>query len=727
MDIKKKYKILVIDDDPTLRLIAEKKLTQYSYQVLTAATGEDGIQQALEQSPDLILLDYELHDMTGVDVCSFLRKQSVSVDKPILFIAGKDDYQSIENAFQAGATDFSSKPLNWSILVYRIQYMLRAHEIKLSLLSSETRLTKAQKIAKIANWEYSLADQTFQWSDTIYDLLEISNQQEKRMGLNEFIERIPDEEAAGVREAIEQCLNNNLSFELEHKVMTGDGSQKIISHLASVIKNDANEVVDYIGTLQDITERRNNENQIRALAYYDFLTGLMNRESFLTALDQVFSSNQSYDLLSALFFIDLDDFKRVNDTLGHEIGDLLLCKISERLKNCVRTAEQEREYQTNNNRLISNPIPDGVIKITTSDINRFDLARLGGDEFTVFLADIPNEEVAASVAKRLLKALEKPFDLDGYEVYVTFSIGIAISPNDGDNIHTLLKNADTAMYSAKANGKNNYQYYAKKMNERALYRLTLESDLRNVIERNELSLVYQPQYSLQSGGLIGAEALMRWTHPTRGHISPAEFIPLAEQTGQILTIGDWLFKQFHQDLHSWKQQGLIQDNFKLALNVSSLQFHQSDMMNKVRKVFSDLELNKHVEFELTESVMMKNAEENLAKLNSLAEQNITLSIDDFGTGYSSLSYLHRFPVDTVKIDRSFISNMEVDGQDNIVKAVIAMAHGMNIKVVAEGIENQWQYDFLKKEGCDIGQGYFLSKPISTDEFHQLLKKELTYV
>ena len=327
----------------------------------------------------------------------------------------------------------------------------------------------------------------------------------------------------------------------------------------------------------------------------------------------------------------------------------------------------------------------------------------------------------------MLKALEKPFDLDGYEVYVTFSIGIAISPNDGDNIHTLLKNADTAMYSAKANGKNNYQYYAKKMNERALYRLTLESDLRNVIERNELSLVYQPQYSLQSGGLIGAEALMRWTHPTRGHISPAEFIPLAEQTGQILTIGDWLFKQFHQDLHSWKQQGLIQDNFKLALNVSSLQFHQSDMMNKVRKVFSDLELNKHVEFELTESVMMKNAEENLAKLNSLAEQNITLSIDDFGTGYSSLSYLHRFPVDTVKIDRSFISNMEVDGQDNIVKAVIAMAHGMNIKVVAEGIENQWQYDFLKKEGCDIGQGYFLSKPISTDEFHQLLKKELTYV
>lgn len=724
MDIKKSYKILVIDDDPTLRLIAEKKLVQYGYEVLTAATGESGIQQTLEQSPDLILLDYELHDMTGVDVCNHLRKQIVSVDKPILFIAGKDDYQSIENAFQAGATDFSSKPLNWSILVYRIQYMLRAHEINLSLLSSETRLTKAQKIAKIANWEYSLADQSFQWSDTIYDLLEISRQREKRIGLDGFIKRIPDEEAAGVRRAIEQCLNNNISFELEHKVMIGEGNQKIISHLGSVIKNDANEIVDYIGTLQDITERRNNENQIRALAYYDSLTGLMNRESFLTALDKVFSSNENYDLLSALLFIDLDDFKRVNDTLGHEIGDLLLCEVSERLKSCVRTAEQEKEYQTNNNRLISNPIPDGVLHFNSADINRFDLARLGGDEFTVFLADIPNEEAAASVAKRLLKALEKPFNLDGYEVYVTFSIGIAISPNDGDNIQALLKNADTAMYSAKANGKNNYQYYAKKMNERALYRLTLESDLRNVVEKNELSLVYQPQYSLQSGYLIGAEALMRWTHSSKGNIPPAEFIPLAEQTGQILNIGDWLFRQFNQDLLNWKRQGLIHEEFKLALNVSSLQFHQSDMMKKVGMVFSDLELNKHVEFELTESVMMKNAEENLVKLNSLAKQNITLSIDDFGTGYSSLSYLHRFPVDTVKIDRSFISNMENDGQENIVKAIIAMAHGMNIKVVAEGIENQWQYDFLKKEGCDIGQGYFISRPISTDQLQQLLEKEV---
>ena len=715
------YKILIIDDDPTLRLIAEKKLQQYGYVVLTAATGKEGIQIAIEKLPDILLLDYELPDMTGVEVCRYLRNHTVAIDKPILFIAGKEDYQSIENAFQAGATDFSSKPLNWNILVYRIQYMLRAHEINLSLISSEARLAKAQKVAKLANWEYNVADKSFKWSETMYDLLDINPQKMENISLEDFFQRIPEPDLYTVQQAITNCIENNISFDLEHLLTTGEGQHKIVSHLASVIKNDLNDIVEYVGTLQDITERRCTEDQVRSLAYFDSLTGLMNRESFLTSIDAVLSGNEKYDLLSALLFIDLDDFKRVNDTLGHDLGDLLLCEIADRLKQCVRTAEQDREYQTDNHRLIKNPLPDGVVRLNSIDIQRFDLARLGGDEFTIFLTDIPNEEVAASVSNRLLKALEKPFILDGYEVYVTFSIGIAVSPYDGENIQVLLKNADTAMYSAKTNGKNTFRFYAHEMNARALYRLELETDLRSAIENNELHLVYQPQVCLQTGKLIGAEALMRWTHSTKGDISPAEFIPLAEATGQILVIGDWLFRQFNKNLQNWKQQGLIPEKFKLALNVSSLQFHQSNMMEKVEAVFSDSELNKHIEFELTESVMMKNAAANLEKLNALAKRNITLSIDDFGTGYSSLSYLNRFPVDTLKIDRSFISNLEDNGQIVIVNAILAMAKGMNIKVVAEGIESQWQYDFLKDAGCDIGQGYFISRPIRIDTFEKLLK------
>ncbi len=716
----KSYKILVIDDDPTLCLIAEKKLSQFGYQVFTASTGSEGITKDLECMPDLVLLDYDLPDMGGVDVCRKLRQNTMCNGKPIVFVAGTEEYQSIENAFQAGATDFSRKPINWTILIYRIKFLLRAYELNLSLLSSEERLTKAQKIAKIANWDYHLVNESFNWSNTVYDLLEIHSQSRKSFTVQDFLKHVPGQDTEAVRQAIVNCVNNHTSFEIEHEILTGDGNKKIISHMGNVIKNDANEVVDCIGTLQDITERRNTEDQVRALAYFDSLTGLMNREAFLMVLDKVLVTNKQYQLLSALLFIDLDDFKRVNDSLGHNVGDLLLCEITERLRNCIRTAERDKCYKTENHRMIGNILPDRIFSANSIDFNRFDIGRLGGDEFTVFLADIPNEEVAASVADRLLKALEKPFDLDGHEVYVTFSIGIAISPNDGDSIQTLLKNADTAMYSAKSNGKNNFQYYTRAMNERSLYRLTLESDLRNAISNDELYLVFQPQICLQRGCLIGAEALMRWHHRSKGEISPAEFIPLAEETGQILGMGDWLFAQISQYLQTWKQQGLIQENFKLALNISSLQFHQSDILKRVRNYFPDSELNKHLEFELTETVMMNNVETNLEKLNTLTKYNISLSIDDFGTGYSSLSYLHRFPVDTVKIDRSFVSNMENDGQVDIVKAIIAMAHGMNIKVVAEGIENQWQFDFLKKEGCNIGQGYFYYRPMKKEQFLQLL-------
>ncbi len=718
------YKILIIDDDPTLCLIAEKKLSAYGYQVITAMTGQQGIKSTLELMPDLLLLDYELPDMSGLEVCRQLRNHSSSVDKPILFIAGKNDYESIESAFQAGATDFSSKPLNWTILNYRIQYMLRTHELYLSLLSSEARLTKAQKIAKIANWEYSQSDQSFKCSDTLYDILESDKQVDKTLIFEKFIAHIPAEDKELVQQAMTNCIENKVSFEIEHAVLTSKGNKKVISHIGNVIKNDINDIVDCIGTLQDITERRNTEDQIRTLAYYDSLTGLMNREAFLSVLDETLINYQRDNLLSALLFIDLDDFKRVNDTLGHNAGDLLLCEIAQRLSSCVRIAEQSEEYIIKYQPQVSGLQSDAVFRVNPAEVSRFNLGRLGGDEFTVFLGNIISKQLVISVANRLLASLEQPFLLDGHELYVTFSIGIALAPDDGTSIHDLLKNADTAMYSAKAKGKNNFQFYTPEMSNRSLYRLAMESDLRNAIANNELFLVYQPQINLQTGKMVGAEALLRWKHKTKGEIVPNEFIPLAEQTGQILAIGSWVFEQFSETLHFWKQQGLMPEKFKLALNVSSLQFHQVDMMQKVRTVFADQELNKYVEFELTESVMMTNAEANLSKLNELVAHNISLAVDDFGTGYSSLSYLHSFPVNTVKIDRSFISNMENDGQINIVKAVIAMAHGMEIQVVAEGIENQWQLDFLKAEGCDTGQGFFFAKPMSTEKFTQLLQQEL---
>jgi len=717
----KNYTILIIDDDPILCLLANKKLTANGYNVITANTGDEGIKLTLKNFPDIILLDYELPDMTGVEVCNYLRNYAPPIEQPILFITGKNDYQSIQNAYQAGATDFSSKPINWVLLNYRIQYILRGYEINLSLISSENRLKKAQKIAKIANWDYNSVDQSFSWSNTIYCILESPTRQLQISTLAQLLDRIPKKEVELVKKRLEACINQQKNFEIEHHIYTEKGELKIISHLGCVIKNAANKVIDCIGTIQDITERRKSEDKIRDLAYYDSLTGLMNRESFLTVLDQILVTNKRYNLLSALLFIDLDDFKRINDTLGHDIGDLLLCEVATRLHDCVRTAEQEKEFKTASHRRINNLLNDKVFRVNTLDINRFDLGRLGGDEFTVFLSDIINEAAAGKIAERLLKSLEKPFHLGSHEIFVSFSIGIAISPHDGTTMKSLLKNSDTAMYSAKHHGKNNYQFYTQAMNEQAIYRLELEGDLRNAIADNELSLVYHPQVCLQSGDIIGAEALMRWKHKTKGFISPSEFIPLAEETGQILQIGDWLFEQFAKNLRQWHQQRLLPKNFKLTLNISTLQFNQKNILHTIARYFPDKSLNHHINFELTEPVLMKNAAANLATLNTLADHNIALSIDDFGTGYSSLSYLHHFPIDTIKIDRSLIFDMQINEPAEIVTAIIALAHEMNISIIAEGIEQQWQAEFLLQEGCEIGQGFLFYRPLSTHHFSSLLQ------
>ncbi len=720
--MKKNYRILIIDDDPTLLLIAQKKLQTHGYQLLTAATGEQGIADALEKSPDLLLLDYELPDMTGLDVCNILRNQPSYGAKPILFIAGKNDYESIDRAFQAGATDFIIKPLNWPILQYRIQYMLRAHEIQLSLLSSEARLAKAQRLAKLVNWEYNHQEKNFQWSETFKELFEINDYGSQNFNLADFTKRVFPDDLYQLENSIHNLIQRQLPFEIEHRIITDQGLEKVVLHVGHFIKNELNNHCDYIGTLQDITERIQSENKIRSLAYFDSLTGLKNRESFITVLNTALAENKKNHSTSALLFIDLDDFKHINDTLGHDVGDLLLCKISERLKNCVRTAENDQQFAPDNSRKSPSAYSDKVNKLSPLDMSRFDLARLGGDEFTVFLSDIQDNKVAATVSHRLLQALNIPFTLNNHEVFVSFSIGIALFPNDGDNVQQLLKNADVAMYHAKECGKNNFQFYQRSMSDKSLYRLSLESDLRNALSNNELYLVYQPLYQLANDRLIGCEALLRWKRPEKGLLMPEKFIPLAEQTGQILVIGQWLFEQISIILEQWLSADLLNEDFKIAVNVSSLQFHQANIIDKVKSSFVDKSLNQYVTFELTETVMMQNAAQNLTKLNLLSDLHINLSIDDFGTGYSSLSYLHQFPVKSVKIDRSFIIQMENEDLINIVKAIIAMAHGINIKVVAEGIENQQQLDFLKQLGCDIGQGFFLSEPLSLSEFQILLQQ-----
>ena len=454
---------------------------------------------------------------------------------------------------------------------------------------------------------------------------------------------------------------------------------------------------------RDISQRKESDRQIRRLAYYDTLTQLPNRQSFKDQTARAISFAKRHRNSGAVLYLDLDEFKRINDTLGHDLGDRLLVGVAERLKAELRDDDQI-------SRVAANECPDGVGAI----------ARLGGDEFTVLLTEVRAPLSVTVVARRIQETISSPFILAGHEVYVTPSIGIAMFPDDGSDVDEILKNADTAMYHAKSIGKNNFQFYSEDMNNRATNRLKLEGDLRRAMEREELQLVYQPQIDIATGRIIAAEALLRWTHPELGNISPFEFIPLAEETGMIIGIGEWVLNEACRQNKAWLDQGV--GPIKVAINLSSVQFLQDDLNATVRRALQNSGLPpQHLELEITETILMRNVEETITALHGFREMGVGLSVDDFGTGYSSLSYLKRFPIDSLKIDRSFVKDIPEDSGDMaITAAIIAMGHQLNLEIVAEGVESPEQLEFLRLQGCETAQGYLISKPVSADEIPKMV-------
>lgn len=427
-----------------------------------------------------------------------------------------------------------------------------------------------------------------------------------------------------------------------------------------------------------LTESRA-EKRVNHLAYHDPLTDLPNRQRFADQLEHSTDVARRRGQPLALLFLDLDRFKLINDSLGHGAGDLLLQSVAQRLIACVRKGDV--------------------------------VGRLGGDEFTLIVEGVASAQEAALIAQKVLVVLAEPFMLDSREVFVTASIGIALYPFDGADHGTLLKNADVAMYRAKEHGRNNYQFYTAEMSARAMERLALENDLRRALERNEFLLHYQPQVHLASGDIIGLEALIRWHHPELGLVPPADFISPAEETGLIVPIGEWVLFSACQQARAWQDAG--HREVRVAVNLSGRQLKQRDLVDTVRGVLSDTGLEpKWLELELTESSIMQNDKLTRSTLWELHDMGVRLSIDDFGTGYSSLSYLKRFPIDTLKIDRSFVRDITTDPDDAaIATAIIAMAHNLKLEVVAEGVETAEQRQFLQDRGCDSIQGYLISRPV----------------
>jgi predicted signal transduction protein with EAL and GGDEF domain len=477
----------------------------------------------------------------------------------------------------------------------------------------------------------------------------------------------------------------------------------------------ANQALKQEAALREEALQRLGESneQIRALAYQDGLTGLPNRRLFNEHLEKVLARSRRKSTEFAVLFIDIDNFKLINDTIGHQAADDVLRQLADSLGVLIRTDDLMGLYREED--------LDSTATITIEPIHDSVLSRLGGDEFIVLLPDTRDRFAAGTVARRILQHLEQPIRVDGHEVFVSASIGIATYPEDGLSSEILIRNADTAMYHAKQQGKGAFQYYSAAMNAASVERLTLETGLRHALEDGSLELHYQPQVDVRTGRIIGAEALLRWQHPQRGFISPASFIPIAEDTGLILPLGEWVFDRACAQAAAWQRQGL--PRIPIAVNVSGVQFQRQDLPAVVQRKLDAHGLDPSLlHVEITETAIVSARERAIALLGELRTLGVRLALDDFGTGYSSLSYLKNFPIDTLKIDRSFVAEMLTDHTTaSIIEAIVSMTRVLGLGVIAEGVEDYAQLAFLKQIGCDAVQGYYVSSAVPADEFATLLR------
>ena len=686
--------VLVVDDDEMVRLLARETLEQSGFRVEEVKDGSEALAAFARFRPDIVLLDVMMPGKDGYATCTEIREFPGGDDTQVLMMTGLNDIESIKRAYDVGSTDFITKPINWMVLGYRVHYMLRAKQAVDSLRRNEARFIDIQRIGHIGSWEWNIIGNEFYCSEELFRIFTVD-----AIGFDatyeSFLNSVHPLDREYVATSIDEALLGRKTYNIDYRILLPNGEERVVHAEAEVSRNEKGRPFWMAGIMQDITERKQAEAQIYNLAYFDSLTGLPNRLLFKEHLAHALNHAIRTKRVAAILFLDLDRFKYINDTLGHSIGDKLLQGVAERLLICVRRS-------------------DTVGRDEGGDLNS-SVARLGGDEFTVLLNDITNVQDAARVSQRIISAVSQPFNLDSHEVTVTTSIGISLFPNDGNDIVTLIKNADTAMYYAKDLGRNNFQFYTQSMNASTLERLALENHLRKALERDEFILYYQPQFDILTEEIIGVEALIRWKHQELGMVSPADFIPLAEETGLIIQIDEWVMRTACVQLRRWQGDGL--PDITVSVNLSGQHFIRENLLETVAGIIKETGLDpRFLELELTEGVVMKNAKETVSTLRALKEMGLHIAIDDFGTGYSSLSYLKRFPIDTLKIDRSFVQEITTDSDSAaITNAIIAMAHSLKLRVLAEGVETEEQLAFLRDHGCHALQGFLFSKPLPYDE------------
>lgn len=596
----------------------------------------------------------------------------LALGKTARVIADQDDYSIRAEKFNNDEVgDVVDAFNNMLDVIQREDVSLRESEEKFRLISESS---------KVGIFQLDTHGEFVYANEELSAITGLSNRQILHDG---WLSAIHDDDRSVTATKWQSMLKNNRAIDLNCRL--NNGKIKWINGYIGVLKSSDQKLIGYLGTVNDITDVKNAQLQLEQMAFYDTLTGLANRRLFRNRLEHVIENLGRDSNSLGLILLDLDHFKHINDSLGHDSGDSLLVTIAKRLQDCVRASDT--------------------------------VARLGGDEFAIILPGIHSSHAISQIAQKILGTLKSQTIIKETDIRITASMGISLAPDDSDNAETLIKNADMALYRAKDQGRDNYQFFTAKMHTELLDHLNLINDLRSAIDRQAFQLYFQPQIDISNNSLIGFESLIRWQCETRGAISPMDFIPAAEETGLIIPIGRWVITAACRQLRELCDRKLVDSTITMTVNLSVKQFQDEDLVSFIATKLRQFNLKPgQFEVELTESVLMENLGQALSKLEAIRALGVLISIDDFGTGYSSLGYLKRLPVNIVKVDRSFVTDIPYDKDDmEITAAVIAMAHGLNYKVVAEGVETTEQLLFLKRHNCDYGQGYLFSKPLTDAE------------
>ena len=659
-------RVLVVDDNENNRKILARWLTRNGYSVSVADSARALLERIRDEAVDLVLLDIEMPDISGLDALVEIRRTYSAVRLPVIMVTARNESEDIVKGLELGANDYLTKPIDFQVALARVRTHLSHMRAEQALRASEERYALAARGANDGLWDWNLRNNAIylssRWKSMLgYPDSEIGDRPE------EWFDRIHEADRERVKRSVAEHFEGKTPhFEVEARMLHKDGVFRWMLTRGLMVRDETGTPLRMAGSQTDITEGK----------VADPMTGLPNRLLFLDRLSRLIAYRRRHtDTLFAVLFIDLDGFKLVNDSLGHAVGDKLLIGVANRLESSLRETDTVARVDEN-----------------------FTIARLGGDEFAIILNELHESADATRVAERLLQELSRPFVIDDRELFSSMSIGIAMSTLGYQQPEDYLRDADTAMYRAKALGKGRYEVFDADMRKLITQRLEIENDLRRALERGELRNFYQPIISLECGTIVAFEALMRWQHPTRGLLEPVEFIPVAEETGMIRELGWWALEEACQQIAVWRTLDPLFANLSMSVNLSVKQFVDPTLGLRLEGLLKECNLPEGtLKLELTESSIMRRPEQAVLKLQALDQLGIRLSIDDFGTGYSSLGHLKRFPIRTLKIDQSFIQDITTDPNDAaIAQAIIALADSLQLKVIAEGVETRDQLDLLRR-------------------------------